>query len=141
MGGLLLAVIIVGIAEPFGLFLFRQTISDIPDELLEAARLDGAGFFRTFFSVVLPLIKPTLAAYAIFLFMWSWSDFLWPLVAINSESLKPVEVGILGFVDVNNPDYVKMMAAATVAVAPVLAFFLAMQRQFIKGVTMTGLKG
>ena len=136
-----LAVIIVGIAEPFGLFLFRQTISDIPDELLEAARLDGAGFFRTFFSVVLPLIKPTLAAYAIFLFMWSWSDFLWPLVAINSESLKPVEVGILGFVDVNNPDYVKMMAAATVAVAPVLAFFLAMQRQFIKGVTMTGLKG
>ncbi len=135
------AVIVVGIAEPFGLFLFRQTISEIPDELLEASRLDGAGFFRTYVSVILPLIKPTLAAYSIFLFMWSWSDFLWPLVAINSESLKPIEVGILGFVDVNNPDYVKMMAAATVAVMPVLVFFLAMQRQFIKGVTMTGLKG
>jgi len=73
--------------------------------------------------------------------MWSWSDFLWPLVVLNTEALKPVEVGILGFADVNNPDYVKMMAAATVAVAPVLAFFLLMQRQFIKGVTMSGLKG
>jgi multiple sugar transport system permease protein len=136
-----LSVIIVGIAEPFGIFLFRQTIAEIPDELLEAARMDGAGFFRQYWSVVLPLIKPTLAAYSIFLFMWSWSDFLWPLVAINTEALKPIEVGILGFVDVNNPDYVKMMAAATVTVAPVLAFFLLMQRQFIRGVTMTGLKG
>lgn len=135
------SVIVVGIAEPFGIFLFRQTIAEIPDELLEAARMDGAGFFRQYWSVVLPLIRPTLAAYSIFLFMWSWSDFLWPLVAINTEALKPIEVGILGFVDVNNPDYVKMMAAATVTVAPVLAFFLVMQRQFIRGVTMTGLKG
>lgn len=135
------AVIIVGLAEPFGIFLFRQTIAEIPDELLEAARLDGAGPLRIYWSVVLPLIRPTLAAFSIFLFMWSWSDFLWPLVVLNTEALKPVEVGILGFADVNNPDYVKMMAAATVAVAPVLAFFLLMQRQFIKGVTMSGLKG
>lgn len=135
------AVIVVGLAEPFGIFLFRQTIAEIPDELLEAARLDGAGPLRIYWSVVLPLIRPTLAAFSIFLFMWSWSDFLWPLVVLNTEALKPVEVGILGFADVNNPDYVKMMAAATVAVAPVLAFFLLMQRQFIKGVTMSGLKG
>lgn len=135
------AVIVVGLAEPFGIFLFRQTIAEIPDELLEAARLDGAGPLRIYWSVVLPLIRPTLAAFSIFVFMWSWSDFLWPLVVLNTETLKPVEVGILGFADVNNPDYVKMMAAATVAVAPVLAFFLLMQRQFIKGVTMSGLKG
>jgi multiple sugar transport system permease protein len=90
---------------------------------------------------VLPLVKPTLAAYSIFLFMWSWSDFLWPLIVINSELLKPIEVGILGFSDINNPEYVKMMAASTVAVAPIIVFFLLMQKQFIRGVTMTGLKG
>jgi len=135
------AVAAVGLMEPFGIFLFRQTIKGIPDELLDAARIDGCGLFRSYWSVVLPLIRPTLAAYSIFLFMWSWSDFLWPLIVINSELLKPVEVGILGFSDINNPDYVKMMAAATVAVAPVVVFFLLMQRQFIRGVTLSGLKG
>lgn len=135
------AVIVVGLMEPFGIFLFRQTIQGIPDDLLDAARIDGCGPLRTYFSVVLPLIRPTLAAYSIFLFMWSWSDFLWPLIVINTETLKPIEVGILGFSDINNPQYVKMMAASTVAVAPIIAFFLLMQRQFIRGVTMTGLKG
>ncbi len=96
---------------------------------------------RIYGSIVLPLIGPTLAAYSIFVFMWSWSDFLWPLIVLNREALKPIEVGILSFSDINNPDYVKMMAAATVAVAPVVVFFLFMQRQFIKGVTMTGVKG
>lgn len=135
------AIVMVGLMEPFGIFLFRQSVLGIPDELLDAARMDGAGVFRTYFSVVLPLIKPTLAAYSIFLFMWSWSDFLWPLIAINTETLKPLEVGILGFSDINNPEFVKMMAASTIAAIPVIAFFLLMQRQFIKGVTLTGLKG
>ena len=135
------AVVVVGLMEPFGIFLFRQTILGIPDDLLDAARMDGAGPLRTYFSVVLPLIRPTLAAYSIFLFMWSWSDFLWPLIVLNTEALKPIEVGILSFSDLNNPEYVKMMAASTVAVVPVIAFFLVMQRQFIRGVTMTGLKG
>lgn len=135
------AIVVIGLMEPFGIFLFRQTILGIPDELLDASRIDGAGLLRTYYSVILPLIKPTLAAYSIFLFMWSWSDFLWPLIAINTEVLKPIEVGILSFSDINNPQYVKMMAASTVAVAPVIAFFLLMQRQFIKGVTLTGLKG
>lgn len=135
------AVIVVGLMEPLGIFLFRQTIKEVPDALLDAARIDGCGPLRTYFQVVLPLIRPTLAAYAIFLFMWSWSDFLWPLIVLNTEALKPIEVGILSFSDINNPDYVKMMAAATVAVAPIVVFFLFMQRQFIRGVTMTGLKG
>ena len=135
------AIVMVGLMEPFGIFLFRQSILGIPDELLDAARMDGAGILRTYFSVVLPLIKPTLAAYSIFLFMWSWSDFLWPLIAINTETLKPLEVGILGFSDINNPEFVKMMAASTIAAIPVITFFLLMQRQFIRGVTLTGLKG
>ena len=134
-------VIVVGLMEPLGIFLFRQTIRGIPDSLLEAARLDGASTFEIYWRIILPLIRPTFAAYSIFLFMWSWSDFLWPLIVLNREALKPIEVGILSFSDINNPDYVKMMAAATVAVAPVVAFFLVMQRQFIRGVTMTGLKG
>ncbi len=135
------AVVVIGLMEPFGIFLFRQTILGIPDDLLDAARIDGAGPLRTYTHVVLPLIRPTLAAYSIFVFMWSWSDFLWPLIVLNTEALKPIEVGILGFSDINNPEYVKMMAASTIAVAPVIAFFLLMQRQFIRGVTMTGLKG
>jgi multiple sugar transport system permease protein len=135
------AVVVIGLMEPFGIFLFRQTILGIPDDLLDAARIDGAGPLRTYVSVVLPLIRPTLAAYSIFLFMWAWSDFLWPLIVLNTEALKPVEVGILSFSDINNPDYVKMMAASTVAVVPVVLFFLLMQRHFIRGVTMTGLKG
>ncbi len=135
------AVVVVGLMEPFGIFLFRQTILGIPDDLLDAARIDGAGPVRAYFSVVLPLIRPTLAAYSIFLFMWSWSDFLWPLIVLNTEALKPIEVGILSFSDINNPEYVKMMAASTIAVAPIIVFFLIMQRQFIRGVTMTGLKG
>jgi len=134
-------VIVVGLMEPLGIFLFRQTIRGIPDALLDAARMDGASTLRIYFRIILPLIKPTLAAYSIFVFMWSWSDFLWPLIVLNSEALKPIEVGILSFSDINNPDYVKMMAAATVAVAPVVVFFLFMQRQFIQGVTMTGVKG
>ena len=135
------AVAVVGLMEPLGIFLFRQAIRDIPDALIDAAHIDGCGPLRTYFSVALPLIRPTLAAYSIFLFMWSWSDFLWPLIVLNSEKLKPVEVGILSFSDINNPEYVKMMAAATVAVAPVVVFFLFMQRQFIQGVTMSGVKG
>ena len=135
------AIVAIGLMEPFGIFLFRQSIIGIPDELLDAARMDGANTLQAYFRVVLPLIKPTLAAYSIFLFMWSWSDFLWPLIVINTELLKPLEVGILGFSDINNPDYVKMMAASTVAAIPVIAFFLLMQRQFIRGVTLTGLKG
>lgn len=135
------AVIVVGLMEPFGIFLFRQSIVGIPDDLIDAAKVDGCGTLRTYFSVILPNIRPALAAYAIFLFMWSWSDFLWPLIVINTEALKPIEVGILGFSDINNPEYVKMMAASTIAVAPIIAFFLIMQRQFIKGVTLTGLKG
>lgn len=135
------AVVLVGVMEPFGIFLFRQTIKDIPDDLLEAARIDGCGTFRIYYSIVLPLIRPTLAAYSIFIFMWSWSDFLWPLIVLNSESLKPIEVGILGFSDINNPEFVKMMAASTIAVLPIIIFFLLMQRQFIRGVTMTGIKG
>ena len=135
------AVVVVGLMEPFGIFLFRQSIAGIPDELLDASRMDGAGPFAIYRQVVLPLIKPTLAAYAIFMFMWAWSDFLWPLIVINTEVLKPIEVGILGFSDIHNPEFVKMMAASTVAVAPVILFFLFMQRQFIAGVTMSGLKG
>lgn len=135
------AVIVVGLMEPFGIFLFRQSILGIPNDLLDAAKMDGCGLLRTYFYVVLPLIRPTLAAYSIFLFMWSWSDFLWPLIVLNSEALKPIEVGILGFSDIHNPEYTKMMAASTVAVAPIIVFFLIMQRQFIKGVTMSGLKG
>lgn len=134
------AVVVIGLMEPFGIFLFRQTIQGIPDDLIDAAQIDGCNPFRTYFKVVLPLIKPTLAAYSIFLFMWSWSDFLWPLIVINTEALKPLEVGILSFSDINNPEYVKMMAASTVAVTPIILFFLLMQRHFIRGITMTGLK-
>lgn len=136
-----LAIIIPGLMEPFGIFLFAQAIGEIPKDLMEAAKIDGCGILRTYWKIILPLIKPTMAAFIILAFIWSWTDFMWPLLALNSESLKPLEVGIVGFSDIHNPKYNLMMAASTIAVLPMIVVFFIMQRQFIKSITMAGLKG
>jgi multiple sugar transport system permease protein len=134
-------VVLPGLMEPFGIFLFAQACKSIPDSLLEAAKMDGASAWQQFTHVVLPLIIPTLAAYAIIAFMWSWGEFLWAFIVVTTPDKMPLEVGIKGFSGEHYSSVVHMMAAATVAVLPVIAVFLAMQRQFIKGMTLSGLKG
>ncbi len=134
-------VILPGLLDPFGIFLFIQACRSIPDELLESARIDGCGIWRQYVYVALPLIGPTLAAYAIIQFMWSWGEFLWSFIVITETARMPLEVGIKGFSGEHYASVVHMMSAATVAVIPVIIVFLLLQRQFVRGVTMSGLKG
>ncbi len=134
-------VVLPGLMEPFGIFLFAQACKSIPDSLLEAAKMDGCNAWQQFVHVVLPLLVPTLAAYSIIIFMWSWGEFLWGFIVVTTPDRMPLEVGIKGFAGEHYTNVVQMMAAATVAVVPVIAVFLAMQRQFIKGMTLSGLKG
>jgi multiple sugar transport system permease protein len=134
-------VILPGLMEPFGIFLFAQACKSIPNSLLEAAKMDGCNVWQQFIYVVMPLLVPTLAAYAIIIFMWSWGEFLWGFIVVTTPDKMPLEVGIKGFAGEHYTSVVQMMAAATVAVMPVIAVFLAMQRQFIKGMTLSGLKG
>lgn len=126
----------------FSTFFFRQFMLTIPNELEDAARIDGAGYFRTFTSIILPLIKPALATIAVFTFIGQWNDFLWPLVVINSDNLRTLTVGIAqasrGYY---SSDYPLMMAGALVSVLPVLIVFLAAEKQYVEGITMSGLKG
>ncbi len=127
----------------FGVFLMRQFMINIPEELLSAARIDGCSEWRIFWGIIMPLSKPALATLAIFVFMWSWDEFLWPVIILNSPSKFTVPLGLasffgvqLGLVKIN-----QLMAAATIATVPVLIVFLAMQKHFIRGITVTGMKG
>jgi multiple sugar transport system permease protein len=126
---------------PFGAFLLTQFMRAVPDELVDAARIDGSSEVRIYWQIMLPLCTQALAALAIFKFMWLWDDFLWPLVIINSNVNKTLPLGLASFQEENRVLYGELMAAATFVVLPVLVVFFAMQRQFVRGITLTGLKG
>lgn len=126
---------------PFGAFLLTQFMRSVPDDLIDAARIDGSSEVRIYWQIMIPLCTQALAALAIFKFMWLWDDFLWPLVIINSTVNKTLPLGLASFQEENRVLYGELMAAATFVVLPVLAVFLAMQRQFVQGITLTGLKG
>jgi ABC-type glycerol-3-phosphate transport system permease component len=119
--------------SPLGLFYMRQFMLDINKDLLDAARIDGASEYTVFFKVVLPLIKPGLAAMAIFFSMEYLNNLLWPLVAIRSESKLPLTVGIAGLVNQYKPRYGMVMAASTLATIPFIILFLLLRKQFEEG--------
>ncbi len=136
------AVILPFAAGAFGVFLMRQFMLAIPSELLDAARVDGAGEWRIFWRIVLPLVKPALAALGIFQFLASWNNFLWPLVALTDESKYTLPVALATFaIGQNKADYGLMMAGAVALVAPVILVFVLLQRHFTQSIAMTGLKG
>jgi len=135
-----LALIIPGLYSTFGIFLMRQFMSTIPNELREAAIVDGCNEFHTFWSIILPQCKPALAALGIFTFMWNWDNFLWPLIVLNSEEKFTLPVGLAMFSQQWWTNYGLVMAGATVTVIPVSIVFLIFQRQFIQGIVLTGLK-
>jgi multiple sugar transport system permease protein len=135
------ALIIPGIlGGPFGTFLLRQFFMTIPGELEDAARIDGAGYFTIYYRIILPLSKSALAALAVFIFLGRWNDFLWPLVIINASRLKTLPVGVAGMVGQYSTHWGLLMAGATLSVVPILAVFIAAQRYFVQGITLTGLK-
>lgn len=129
------------LAGPFGVFLMRQFIQSLPDELIHAARVDGAGEWRIFRSIMLPLCKPALATLGILTFLTSWNMFLWPLVVAQSEEKYTLPVALAIYaIGENESDYGLLMAGSVVIIVPVLVVFLALQRHFVQGIAMTGIK-
>jgi multiple sugar transport system permease protein len=130
-----------GMISAFGVFLMRQFMSTIPDDLIDAARVDGQGELRIFVSIVLPLVSPALATLAIFNFIGNWNAFLWPLIAASRPRMFTLPVGLANFSGEAGSDWHYIMTGATVAMLPLVLVFLVFQRQIVKGIAMTGLKG
>jgi multiple sugar transport system permease protein len=133
-------VVIPGIASVFGIFLVRQYALSIPQSLLDAARVDGAGEARIFLQVVLPLLRPILVTLAIFTFLGTWNDFLWPLVVLTDDTKYTLPVALANLVGEHAQDTELMMAGSVLTVLPVLLLFLGLQRAYIEGITAGGLK-
>jgi multiple sugar transport system permease protein len=127
-------------ASAFGIFLMRQYMMSIPNDLLDAARIDGAREFRIFWEVVMPLCRPALAALGIFTFTYQWDDFFWPLIIITSEELRTLPLGLALFVVKNRTAWDLLMAGSVIATVPVLIVFLFFQRHYIRGIAVTGMK-
>ncbi len=124
----------------FGIFLLRQFFIGIPRELEDAARIDGAGEFRIYRQIVLPLSKPALATLAVFHFMYNWNDFLWPLIITRSTEMRTLPAGLALFMGQHVVEYAILMAGATIALLPLTLAFVTAQQYFVQGITMTGLK-
>ena len=134
-------VIIPSLASIFGIFLIRQYALSVPDELLDAARIDGAGELRIYTSIVLPVIRPILATLAIWTFLTTWNDFMWPLVVLSDQSKYTLPVALASLVGEHVQDTELMMAGSVLTVFPVLLVFLVLQRYYIEGVMLGSVKG
>lgn len=133
-------VVLPGAASVFGIFLVRQFALSIPDELLDAARVDGAGELRIYVSVVLPLLKPVLLTLAIFTFLGTWNDFMWPLIVLTDETSYTLPVAVANLIGEHVADTELMMAGSVLTVAPVLLLFVLLQRHYVEGIMAGGLK-
>lgn len=124
----------------WGIFFFRQYMKSIPDELMDAARIDGASEFRIYWQIALPLSGPAIAFNAISTFTWTWNDFFWPLIVISSPKLRTVQLGLALYFVKNRTAWDDVMAGSVLATLPVLIVFLIFQRYFIRGIALTGMK-
>jgi ABC-type glycerol-3-phosphate transport system permease component len=136
----------MGIVAPdlvsvFGVFLMRQAIEVIPNDYMDAARIDGCGELKIFFEVVLPSVKPAMATLLIIKFMWNWNEFFWPLVVVNSPTMRVVTIGLMSFTNIYFIEYNLLTAAAVISILPILFIFLTLQRWVVQAVVMSGLKG
>jgi multiple sugar transport system permease protein len=134
-------VLVPSIATVFGIFLVRQYALSIPDEMLEAARIDGASEFRIFRVIVLPSLTPILVTLAVFAFLGSWSDFLWPLIILNDGNLQTLPVALANLSREHVQDFELMMAGSVVTLLPVLLLFITLQRYYIGGLLAGSVKG
>ncbi len=135
------AVILPGAAGAMAVFLMRQFFLTLPDELAEAARIEGAGEFRIFRRVYMPLTLPALATLGIFTFQVGWNQFLWPMVVLNDPTMATIQMGLQAFSFNHSTQYGAMMAGSVIAVLPILVLFFFAQRFFIQGIAFTGVKG
>jgi multiple sugar transport system permease protein len=135
------ALAIPGLFSAFGTFLMRQAFLNLPKDFEEAARLDGANPFQVFWYVMLPMVKPMLAALTVLTGLYSWNDLLWPLIVSPSGENRPLPVGLAGLQGQFGTDYPTLMAGALVCSIPLVIVFLILQRQFFRGIANSGLKG
>ena len=134
--------IIPSLAPAFGVFLFRQTmLNSVPAELLEAARIDGAGEFRIFFTIVIPLVRPMIGAFLLITFLGAWNNFIGPQIILQSPETFPLSVAINNLRGLYATEYGLIMAGTLVSIAPVMCLFLLLQREFISGLTSGAVKG
>jgi multiple sugar transport system permease protein len=136
----------MGIVAPdlvsvFGVFLIRQAIETIPNDYIDAARIDGGSELGIFFSVILPSVKPAIATLLIIKFMWSWNEFFWPMVVTSSPQMKVVTMGLMSFTNMYFIEYNLLTAATVVSILPILLIFITLQRWVVQAVVMSGLKG
>ena len=128
----------------FGIFLFRQMMANIPDELIDAARIDGAGEFRIYWQIAMPLSKPAITSLAILSFQWTWNDFLWPVMISSSEKTRTIVLAvsfIQGSQEYGQSPFNELMAAASIALLPLILVFIVGQRYFVSGIASSGIKG
>jgi multiple sugar transport system permease protein len=133
--------ILPGMIQVFGIFLMRQFLMSIPDEVLESARVDGASEFRILRSIVFPIAAPGMATLAIFTFLGAWNDFLWPLLIANSDQIRTLPVGLALLARRNTVNWGDTMGGTVLASAPMILIFLLLQRRFIEGLTAGAVKG
>jgi ABC-type glycerol-3-phosphate transport system permease component len=124
----------------FGIFLLRQFMGSVPDDLIEAAKIDGAGDLRIYGQLMLPLCTPALLTLSIFTFMGSWNNFMWPLIVLDSPGKYTLPIGLLRFAQQYSVEYNYLMAVSLVSILPIVILFSLFQRWFVKGIAMTGLK-
>lgn len=136
----LAGIIIPPAATPTGVFLCRQFFLSVPDELLEAARIDGASERRIFTQLILPIARPVMSVLAIFSFMWRWNDYMWPLLVIRDMKKYTVQLALANFNGQFSVDWNSLLAMAVISMIPVLAVFLVFQRQFVRGMVVSGMK-
>jgi multiple sugar transport system permease protein len=136
-----LGILAPDLVSVFGVFLMRHSIEVVPTDYVDAARIDGAGEFGIFWRIILPSVTPALATLVIVKFMWTWNELFWPLVVINSPSMKVVTLGLLSFTNMYFIEYNLVTAAAVVSILPILVVFLVCQKWVVRGVVMSGLKG
>jgi multiple sugar transport system permease protein len=134
------AIIIPGMANIFGIFLIKQYAESVPDSLLEAARIDGATDFQIYSKIFLPVIKPILVTLALFTFMGTWNDFIWPLIALTDKSMYTLPVALANLMGEHTKDPELMMAGSVLTILPVIILFLALQKQYIKGIMLGSVK-
>jgi len=136
-----LGILAPDLVSVFGVFLMRQSIEVVPSDYIDAARIDGSSELGIFWRVILPSVKPALATLLIVKFMWTWNELFWPLVIVNSPTMKVVTLGLVSFTNMYFIEYNLVTAAAVLSVLPILAIFLVGQRWVVRAVVMSGLKG
>lgn len=128
------AIILPTLASPFAIYLMRQNMKSVPDSIIEASRVDGAGELKIFFTVILPVTRPAMAAVAIFLFMSQWNSLLWPLITLNSEEMFTLPVALSSLIGMARIDYGQLMLGTALSTVPIMVFFLMLQKHFISGI-------